>query len=384
MLAVKISKSFGTAILIPPAGPGSLGDEAMLSAACTELKRKGVEKVIMMLPGACVWSWTFGIDGVVTREQIGPLITQGRNGPCRRAGLQISRIVAIGADIVDGAYGKAYPLFVLRLLHHASRAGINSTLAGFSLNQDVDSDCERFLKALSPEVRLCSRDPISRTRAEHIVDRPVLQTADMAFLLEPEITMDVYVDAKNWISSQRQHADTLIGINVNSHHLDRVSDLAEAYIQLVEKLANTGRISFVFIPHDMRDNPSDVEMLGRIFNGLKAETREKVLLIGYGISASVVKAIVGLLDIVVTGRMHLGIASLGQTVPALCVDYQGKVEGLYDLLGLPDMSISMEMLAEPDTLSKWIMRKIEARLPISCKLASSINNILYKSRLNIE
>lgn len=51
--------------------------------------------------------------------------------------------------------------------------------------------------------------------------------------------------------------------------------------------------------------------------------------------AANIKAITGLMDGVVSSRMHLAIAALGMNVPVLVSDYQGKFSGLFKHFRLP-------------------------------------------------
>lgn len=67
------------------------------------------------------------------------------------------------------------------------------------------------------------------------------------------------------------------------------------------------------------------------------------------------------LDAVVTGRMHLAIACLGQSVPAACISYQDKVEGLYQLLGLEGLAIDAQFVHSPDASTGLMVNLIEKR-----------------------
>ncbi len=91
------------------------------------------------------------------------------------------------------------------------------------------------------------------------------------------------------------------------------------------------------------------------------------------------KAIAGEVNLILTGRMHLAIAALGQGVPPLCVVYQGKFEGLmahFELDGLmldPQDVIRHNVLS--DHLEKTTARAadlgayIRTRLPTIRNLA---------------
>lgn len=56
-----------------------------------------------------------------------------------------------------------------------------------------------------------------------------------------------------------------------------------------------------------------------------------------------VKGVVGHCDLVISGRMHCGIAALGAGTPVVLVDYQDKVKGLEQFF---DMKLSVKLTGE--------------------------------------
>ena len=94
-------------------------------------------------------------------------------------------------------------------------------------------------------------------------------------------------------------------------------------------------MAWLLLAHDFRtrtscsDTLAEIERLtqGRLGNRLLRPTDE--------LSARELKAIVTKLDGVVSGRMHLAIAALGQGTPVSCLTYQDKFEGLFEHYGLP-------------------------------------------------
>lgn len=67
-----------------------------------------------------------------------------------------------------------------------------------------------------------------------------------------------------------------------------------------------------------------------------------------------IKRLTGQLDLAITGRMHLVIASLGSGTPTLSITYQDKFEGLYRHFDLP-----LEHIIIPiQCLSDAFLRKI--------------------------
>jgi colanic acid/amylovoran biosynthesis protein len=99
---------------------------------------------------------------------------------------------------------------------------------------------------------------------------------------------------------------------------------------------------FIFIPHDYRPNGiGEGPILEYLYSMLPKAIQGQTYLLSEMYSASEIKWISGELDFVVSSRMHLAIAAIGQGTPVFCLEYQGKFRGLFDLLGMPDLVSSM-------------------------------------------
>ncbi|HSW15180.1 MAG TPA: polysaccharide pyruvyl transferase family protein, partial [Solimonas sp.] len=75
------------------------------------------------------------------------------------------------------------------------------------------------------------------------------------------------------------------------------------------------------------------------------------------LSAPALKAVAGAMDGVVTGRMHLAIAALGQGRPVAGLTYQDKFQGLFRHFELPtDLLMPPSQVVEPDRLTDLLRR----------------------------
>ena len=88
--------------------------------------------------------------------------------------------------------------------------------------------------------------------------------------------------------------------------------------------------------------------------------------------ASQLKALCGLLDGLISSRMHLAIAALGMRVPVMAATYQGKFEGLFQHFGLDGTFLlnPQEFLSDTliDKFNLFINSLPELRQKISRKL----------------
>ena len=128
-------------------------------------------------------------------------------------------------------------------------------------------------------------------------------------------------------------------------------------------------VSFVFIPHDDRSNITDNLMLSTMYEYLSSD---KIYYSPAVPRASQLKALCGLVDGLISSRMHLAIAALGMQVPVMAATYQDKFEGLFRHFDLDEkylmspqcfLSTSMvetfrDFLKEISTLRQHITEKL--------------------------
>ena len=77
-------------------------------------------------------------------------------------------------------------------------------------------------------------------------------------------------------------------------------------------------------------------LLESLFMKLEGLETDSVYFLKNKPSAAGIKAVVQELDVVMTGRMHIAIATLGSQKPLGCLVYQGKFEGLFRHFKLSD------------------------------------------------
>jgi polysaccharide pyruvyl transferase WcaK-like protein len=96
------------------------------------------------------------------------------------------------------------------------------------------------------------------------------------------------------------------------------------------------------------------------------------------------KAIAGLADGVLTGRMHLAIASLGMGVPVVALTYQGKFEGLFRHFDLPSwLLLSPAQTLRPGLLEQTLERFIDELPSLRTSVAAHWPTVLAASQRNL-
>ncbi len=263
----------------------------------------------------------------------------------------VSSLVAVGADVMDGHY---WPISVLRTLELCEQArikGIQVGILGFSFNKSPDHLCVKGLQRLNSDIRLFARDPISKQRFETSVSPRIKLVADAAFCMHPNNSSNV-APVVDWCKMQVKMGHAIVGFNLHSllFNGSNAPDIGVAMINVAESLIDLLRkenVSVLLIPHDYRGKNNDKELLRTILSKIPSELNNRLLLPEFEFNADELKSITSNCRIVLTGRMHLAIASLGMGIPVGVVSYQDKFEGLFEHFGLPS-----KYIITPETLSK--------------------------------
>lgn len=385
-----------TAVVIPPASPGGLGDDALVTSLLEQLEARGVQHVRMgtwdasdrwaspipvtyfPLPGGNFRSWACAAENILSARSL----------------------FVLGADMLDGYYGSQHSLLLLRLADLAARLGLPATVVGSSFSDHPAPAIGPFLRSMSLDTTIFARDGLSQERLSAARGCPAPLSADIAFLLKPAEALDSSLvrSAGLWVDQQREEGETFVlGCNINSLPLAKsgmpLAELvrlhAEAIVQLQQQL---GRVAIMMLPHDRRAPHDDAEGLAALDRLLPAGIPRCRLLLDHTARAAELKSIAGRCDFVLTGRMHLAIAALGSGTPTMCIGYQGKYDGLYRHFGLEGMVIPFDEIGHPDRLTRQLAAntaqagalrdQIREKLPVVKAL--SLRNIPKAVSIGIE
>lgn len=385
----KASSGTRSALLLPTADPGNLGDEAYFWAMVEELRRQGFQRI-------CVISFRpdnlWQVPGAETQ------IMALHHNPAGsaylkfvRAAESFSHFYVWGADILDGSQGLRIALPRLRLASLAVAAGLRASVCSFSLNASPAPAVIAAFKRLDHRVALYCRDEISQSRLnERLTAERAALSADVAFLLAPDRESSLSRKAAAWIDAQRQSGRVIIGLNINDMLCYYFPDLSpgalvDQYVAIFEHLSRiVPNIAIVHVPHNIHPNETmhgtdDFQLAQAFEQRLPTSLRGHTFMLPRTVRATEIRAICGLCDFLFSGRMHLTIASLAQGTPVFGVAYQGKFEGLFRHFGIRDAIVTRGQLAQPDQaaalLADGIGRlpelrgRIQARLPAVLQLA---------------
>lgn len=250
-------------------------------------------------------------------------------------------MVTIGADVMDGYYSPFTTSKLLLLSDALARRGVRTIVSGFSFNASANPLVRGVFDGLSPQLKLNVRDRTSFGRFQQFTRTPARLVADAAFLLEPRFDFPSMEETAAWVQAQRDFGRTVLGFNMHpmliknasKEQLDRLVDSSASSISAI---ADSRSVSFLFLPHDFRGKDGDDTCLGPIFRTIASHLGDRVHYDNAPISAANLKALAGLVDGVVTARMHLAIAALGMGRPVASLTYQDKFQGLFGHFNYPE------------------------------------------------
>lgn len=239
-------------------------------------------------------------------------------------------LAVIGADIMDGAYNWRASVNRSNLAWLASRQGVDTRILGFSWNGNADHRAlEAIRRAAAAGVRLLLRDPVSaaRIRADHV--SRVSETADTVFAAR-----SVDHKAAEQLLQALPAGSAFALINA-SGLVEQKTPQQEEYRTLIDGLLQRG-LQVILLPHVSRPGADDMIACRNI---QQACNDPRVHLVERLLQPAEIRGLTARARLVVTGRMHLSIMSLYNSVPAITLASQGKVEGLMQLFGLEALCI---------------------------------------------
>jgi len=375
-----------SALFLPPAAAvGSLGDEAMIIGSICHLRSQGFNRFgIVSFDSACQWGYLDGVDEVIKVEK------RSDYWSFIEAMKYYSHFYCIGADVMDGFYGDIGVLRLTKLTQLAAKTGAETRILGFSFNQNPTPTAVQALNELPSEVSLCARDPISHQRLTQNIQRPVELVADLAFLLPPASNSGLVAEVLQWVQVQKASDRIVLGVNVNNlfsrfNKNLTVAKLVDVYVKTMTELLNHHpNLSFLMMPHDSRGDESDVSLAANVLEALSKTSNEHTYQVPFPCRADEIKAICAEVDLVVTGRMHLAIACLGQATPVAGITYQGKFEGLFEHFSLnpQEMLITPENALQAGKLAAFMMNVIPQREAIKEQIQAELGKVQALARQN--
>lgn len=238
-------------------------------------------------------------------------------------------VIIIGADIMDGCYNTTASLNRWSLAILAQACGAKTSVLGFSWNATPRASSKAGMLRADGVATLWIRDPASYDRARALGARHVKLCADIVFAHPARELSTEYKRLPDFIARALESFQSYAIINASSFVGDNDHVRAE-YRKMVDDFHRAG-VGIVFLPHVMRKG-SDLDCLLPLYK----EFDGAAILIDTLLTPAQIGELTSGARIVVAGRMHLAVLSSLARTPVLTLATQGKVDGLYELLGRPE------------------------------------------------
>lgn len=321
-------------VVLATAGMGNIGDRAMLEAFLENVE----SKILVLLPS----------EGAIDLQQWSNSRVEVRAVPGLTSGKSAFRVrpimrfvgavhgagafCVVGADVMDGVYARRDSVMRSLCLVMAADLGVRTRVLGFSWSGAADGFVKWALREASRSALLLARDPASERRLVSDGMHNVKRAADMVFGAHGEVA---YEPLEEWLSRCQGCSTAIVNM---SGLIARRRDLESDYSALVQSLSMRGwRV--VLLPHVLRRGDDDLSVLRSLRARLDLD---RVWLVEDILSPSEVRWLTRQSDLVVTGRMHLGILGLVNARPTFVLDTSGKVEGLSELFSSPELRLPLD------------------------------------------
>jgi polysaccharide pyruvyl transferase WcaK-like protein len=379
-------------LLVLPSDPRSIhqsrGDEAMIEAAAGEMKRAYPDLEIYIVTATAAASADVRAMGFKPLE----LWKQPFSYETVAQELSISRPdfgVILGADVLDGYYSPVDAARMLLVADLMAAFGAKVSVLGFSFNSRPAKALREVFRLIDPGVVLNLRDAISLRRFDDFARKRARLVADAAFMLRPRAETDAVKAIAATIARQRAQGRKVFVFNIHPMLFKKpepakLRKMIELAAGAMERLSRQHNVSWVLLAHDYRPEIADDNCLRPLADRLKPTLGEHVHHVEQTLSAGEIKAVVGLVDGVITGRMHLAIAALGQGTPVAAITYQDKFQGLFAHFGISEqLLLSPAQFLNGDSFEQFVGHFLGAYEAAGDQVREALPGVMELSRANI-
>lgn len=382
-----------TRIVLLTAAPShfnkSKGDEAMMGVVLGHLRQT--------YPDCEIHALTLSDEADLRARDLGciPLRMYGKEG-LGRLYREYRRIrpdycFAVGADVMDGSYSQLYSLRVIALTDLAARLGAQVSIFGFSFSKAPHPGLSDAFAQMKEGVQLNLRDPVSYERFRRFTRAPARQVADLAFQLRSDTESSAYREERDWIASERAAGRRVIGLNIHPSIMPlgerdrKLPQIVELAADILGRLTAERDVSVLLIVHDHSEDVTCARVLGPLDRRFRERGATHTRLLEREASAAELRAAVGDLDGVVSARMHLAIAALGQGIPVMGINYKDKMEGLFALFSLDEtVLLPATRILDPGALESGIDGFLENMDEYRETVQSRLPDVRRQSAMNFD
>jgi len=297
--------------------------------------------------------------------------------------------LVLGADVLDGYYSPVDAARMLLVADLMAAFGAKVSVLGFSFNSRPAKALREVFRLLDPGVVLNLRDAISLQRFDDFARKRARLVTDSAFMLTPRAETAAVKQIADMVARQRAQGRKVFVFNIHPMlfkrpepaKLERMIELAAGAMARMSRQHNA---SWLLLAHDYRPGIADDNCLRPLAARLQPTLGEHVHHVDQVLSASEIKAVVGLVDGVITGRMHLAIAALGQGTPVAAITYQDKFQGLFAHFGISEsLLLSPAQFLVGDSFEAFLLHFLGAYEAAGEQVRQMVPEVMELSRANV-
>lgn len=363
-------------VLLAATGGGNIGDQAMFESFLQNVDGRVVvvvsDKSSLVVPEVDASRVEIvEIPGLVT----GLPLVRLRGTRKLLAQLKSAKSYSvIGADIMDGVYSPEQSIARLSTVNCALLLGVNARILGFSWSPSARPSAKEAMRRLNGRAAIFARDPRSQQRLKNDGVTDAAIAADIVFSHSSEAPMS---ELSGWVQKRKNEGQKIAVLNISGLISSKIK-LDDDYRKICDHLTKLG-YSIIMLPHVVRDGDDDLSAIHEYL--LNASVAEGPYIVNELLTPSQVKSLVGTVDCVITGRMHLAVLALSAKVPTITLGTQGKVEGLYAMFDLEDLCVQpasgmsakcLPIISTFASNSTQMLQRIESKLP-EIKRLSKLN-----------
>ncbi|QOZ75411.1 hypothetical protein XH83_08125 [Bradyrhizobium sp. CCBAU 53351] len=379
-------------LVVLPSDPWSVhqsrGDEAMIEAAAGEMRRAYPNLEVYIITATATASADVRAMGFEPLE----LWRQPFSYETVAQELSLTRPdfgLVLGADVLDGYYSPVDAARMLLVADLMAAFGAKVSVLGFSFNSRPAKALREVFRLLDPGVVLNLRDAISLRRFDDFARKRAHLVADAAFMLTPRTDTAAVKQIAAAIARQREQGRKVFVFNIHPMlfkkpepaKLRQMIDRAAGAMELLSREHNA---SWLLLAHDYRPEIADDNCLRPLAARLKPALGDRVHHVDQVLSAGEIKAVVGLVDGVITGRMHLAIAALGQGTPVAAITYQDKFQGLFAHFGVSEqLLLSPAQFLVGDSFETFLQHFLGAHEAVGQQVRQALPGVMELSRANV-
>ncbi|UCZ89417.1 polysaccharide pyruvyl transferase family protein [Gordonia sp. WA4-43] len=331
----------GRVLIVAPPGGGNIGDQALVESAVWNASGP-VTLVVRSVNDFQIPDWLNPLDvEVVPLPELIYGLGAGHMRDVFELGTHthgVSRVMLVGADIMDGNYNLVASLNRWSVTGLFGRASVPAAVLGFSWSDRARPSCLTAARIVNKHADLWLRDPVSQSRmvSAGVAGKAGL-CADIVFAHPaPDLAASyrsLPAELHNFVTAEVEFVVLNMSGLVGSD-----ADLIGHYVRVVERLRSAG-ISIILLPHVVRATKSDNVYL----RDLAARFDDPgIILVNDLLTPSQVYEVCRGGLMVLTGRMHLAVLASLSGTPSSTLSTQGKVAGLYEHLRSPDGAIEVD------------------------------------------